>query len=30
MSRTHLIIPDSHSNPEYNNSRFEALGKFIL
>ena len=30
MSRTHVVIPDSHSNPEYNNSRFEALGKFIL
>jgi hypothetical protein len=26
---THLIIPDSHANPEHNNDRFEWLGKYI-
>jgi len=25
----HIIIPDSHANPEHNNDRFEWLGKFI-
>lgn len=27
---THLIIPDSHAHPDYNNDRFEWLGKLIV
>lgn len=26
----HLIIPDSHAHPDYDNDRFEALGEFIV
>lgn len=29
MSRVHLVIPDAHANPDFNNSRFDLLGKFI-
>ena len=25
-----LIIPDPHANPDYDNDRFKALGKFIM
>lgn len=27
---THLVIPDSHAHPEYNNDRYIWLGKLIL
>lgn len=27
---THLVIPDSHANPQYNNDRADLLGKLIL
>ena len=27
--KTHLIVPDSHAHPDYNNNRFEWLGKLI-
>lgn len=27
---THLIIPDSHAHPDFNNDRFGVLGKFIV
>lgn len=27
---THLIIPDSHSHPDYNNNRYDWLGQLIL
>ena len=27
---THLIIPDPHAHPEYDNLRFRALGRYIL
>jgi hypothetical protein len=30
MSRTHLVIPDSHAHPDFNNDRFEWLGKLIV
>lgn len=30
MSKSILIIPDSHATPAHNNSRFDLLGKFIL
>jgi hypothetical protein len=30
IGRTHLVIPDSHSNPNHNNDRFDWLGKLIL
>jgi len=30
MSKTHLIIPDSHAHPDHNNDRFEWLGKLIM
>ena len=30
MSRTHLVIPDSHANPDFNNNRADLLGKLIL
>lgn len=30
MSRTHLVIPDSHAHPDFDNKRFEWLGKFIV
>ena len=26
----HLIIPDAHAHPEYDNERFDALGSLIL
>lgn len=29
MAGTHLIIPDSHSNPEFNNKRYDWLGHLI-
>lgn len=29
MSRTHLIIPDSHAHPSHSNERFTWLGKLI-
>tara|TARA_Y100001973_G_C5204826_1_gene340659 strand:+ start:4500 stop:5249 length:750 start_codon:yes stop_codon:yes gene_type:complete len=28
--KTHLIIPDQHAHPDYNNTRFEWIGKLIL
>lgn len=27
---THLVIPDSHANPDFNNNRFTWLGKLIV
>ena len=30
MSRTHLIIPDSHAHPDYKNDRYGYIGKLIL
>ena len=30
MSRTHLIIPDSHAHPDYKNDRYDYIGKLIL
>ena len=27
---THLVIPDQHAHPDYNNDRFEWLGKLIV
>lgn len=30
VSKTHLVIPDSHSHPDYGNERFDWLGKLIL
>ena len=30
MTKTHLIIPDPHAHPEYNNDRADWLGKLIL
>jgi len=30
MSKTHLIIPDSHANPDYRNDRYDWIGKLIL
>jgi len=30
MYRTHLVIGDPHATPEYNNNRFDILGKFIV
>ena len=27
---THLVIPDQHAHPDYNNDRFEWLGKLII
>ena len=30
MSKTHLIIPDSHAHPDYNNNRYDWIGKLIL
>jgi hypothetical protein len=27
---THLVIPDQHAHPSYNNDRFEYLGKLIV
>ena len=30
MSKTHLIIPDSHAHPDYKNDRYDWLGKLIL
>lgn len=29
MSKTHLIIPDSHAHPDYSNIRFNWLGRLI-
>lgn len=29
MSKTHLIIPDSHAHPEYGNERYSYLGQLI-
>lgn len=29
MSRTHLIVPDSHAHPDYNNDRADWLGGLI-
>lgn len=29
MSRTHLVIPDTHAHYKYNNKRAEYLGRFI-
>ena len=26
----HLVIPDEHSHPDYDNDRFDAIGEFIL
>lgn len=30
MGKTHLIIPDSHAHPDFNNNRADWLGKFIV
>lgn len=30
MTRTHVIIPDSHANPEFNNRRFDYIGRYLL
>lgn len=30
MTKTHLIIPDSHATPHFNNDRFSLLGKLIV
>lgn len=30
MSKTHLIIPDQHAHPDYNNDRANWIGKLIL
>jgi hypothetical protein len=30
MSKTHLIIPDAHAHPDFNNNRADYLGKLIL
>lgn len=30
MSKTHLILPDPHSHPDYNNDRFDLVGKLML
>lgn len=30
MSRIHLVIPDSHAHPDFNNERFTWLGKLIV
>ena len=29
MGKTHLVIPDSHAHPEFNNERYTWLGKLI-
>ena len=29
MSKVHLVIPDSHARPDYNNERFDWLGELI-
>jgi len=29
MSRTHLILPDSHAHPDYGNERYDWVGKLI-
>ena len=29
MSKIHLVIPDSHSHPQFNNRRYSVLGQFI-
>lgn len=29
MSKTHLVIPDSHAHPEHNNERYDLLGKLL-
>lgn len=30
MSVSHLVIPDTHANPQYNNNRFSWLGQLIV
>ena len=30
MTKTHLILPDSHAHPDYNNDRYDWVGKLIL
>ena len=30
MSKTHLVIPDQHAHPEFNNDRADWIGKLIL
>ena len=29
MGKTHLVIPDSHAHPDFNNERYTWLGKLI-
>lgn len=29
MTKTHLVIPDAHAHPDFNNNRFDWLGEFI-
>ena len=29
MSKIHLVIPDSHAHPDFNNDRFDWLGHLI-
>ena len=30
MSKTHLVLPDSHSHPDYSNNRYDWIGKLIV
>jgi hypothetical protein len=30
MTKTHLILPDSHAHPDYNNDRYDWVGKLIV
>ena len=30
MTKIHLILPDSHSHPDYSNERYDWIGKLIL
>lgn len=30
MSKTHLILPDPHSHPDFSNDRFDLVGKLLL
>ena len=30
MTKTHLVLPDSHAHPDHNNDRYDWIGKLIL
>ena len=30
MGKVHLVLPDSHSHPDYSNERYDYIGKLIL